>query len=206
MFSRFLSKVSLAVPVFKNAGERSTAKNYHLVSLLSVVSKVFEKLVNNRIVDHLQKCGLFSDFQYGFRFSQSTVDVLTAVSDRSSRLLTDLALLEQQHLKHPRLLTEFGMLVFFKLKSYGISGQIFGLVSYFLMMLSVILLSMTMILLSILSQASELCNVANSDRSSAIANHLGLLVSQNGCRFLKITKHNYCVNVYLDKIFVLFTS
>ena len=60
-------KVSLVVPVFKNVGERSTAKNYHPVSLLSVVSKVFEKLVNNRIVDHLGKCGLFSDFQYGFR-------------------------------------------------------------------------------------------------------------------------------------------
>ena len=55
------------VPVFKNAGERSTAKSYHPVSLLSVVSKVFEKHVNNRIVDHLEKCGLFSDFQCGFR-------------------------------------------------------------------------------------------------------------------------------------------
>ena len=52
-------KVSLVVPVFKNVGEGSTAKNYHPVSLLSVVSKVFEKLVNNRIVDHLEKCGLF---------------------------------------------------------------------------------------------------------------------------------------------------
>ena len=59
-------KVSSVVPVFKNVGERSTAKNYRPVSLLSVVSKVFEKLVNNRIVDHLEKCGLFSDFQYGF--------------------------------------------------------------------------------------------------------------------------------------------
>ena len=45
------------VPVFKNVGE--TAKNYHPVSLFSVVSKVFEILVNNRIVDHLEKCGLF---------------------------------------------------------------------------------------------------------------------------------------------------
>ena len=78
-------KVSSVVPVFKNVGERSTAKNYQPVSLLSVVSKVFEKLVNNGIVDHLEKCGLFSDFQYGFRSSQSTADLLTVVSDRIAR-------------------------------------------------------------------------------------------------------------------------
>ena len=78
-------KVSSVVPVFKNVGERSTAKNYHPVSLLSVVSKVFEKLVNNRIVDHLEKCGLFSDFQHGFRSSQSTADLLTVVSGRIAR-------------------------------------------------------------------------------------------------------------------------
>ena len=67
-------KISLVFPVFMNTGERSTAKNYHPLSLLSVVSKVFEKLVNNRIVDHLEKCDLFSDFQYGFRSSRSTAD------------------------------------------------------------------------------------------------------------------------------------
>ena len=55
-------KVSWVVPVFKNVGERSTAKTYHPVIFLSVFSKVFEKLVNNRIVDHVEKCGLFSDF------------------------------------------------------------------------------------------------------------------------------------------------
>ena len=43
------------VPVSKNVGERSTAKNYHPVSLPTVVSKVFKKLLNNRIVDHLEK-------------------------------------------------------------------------------------------------------------------------------------------------------
>ena len=52
-------KVSLLVAVFKNVGERSTAKSYYPVSFLSVVSKVYEKLVNNGIVDHLEKCGLF---------------------------------------------------------------------------------------------------------------------------------------------------
>ena len=62
-------KVSSVVPVFKNVGERSTAKNYLPVSLRSVVSKVSERLVNNRIVDQLEKCDLFSDFQYGFKSS-----------------------------------------------------------------------------------------------------------------------------------------
>ena len=42
--------ISSMVPVFKNAGERSAAKNYRLLNLLSVFSKVFEKLLTNRIV------------------------------------------------------------------------------------------------------------------------------------------------------------
>ena len=84
-------KVSSVVPVFKNVGERSTAKNYRPVSILSVVSKVFEKLVNNRIVDHLEKCSLFSDFQYGFRSSRSIADLLKVVL---LEVLTNLGLLE----------------------------------------------------------------------------------------------------------------
>ena len=50
------------VPVFKNVEERSTAKNYGHFSPLSVVSKIFEELVNRRIVEHVEKCGLFSNF------------------------------------------------------------------------------------------------------------------------------------------------
>ena len=73
------------VPVFKIVGERSAAKNYLPVGLLSVVSKVSEKLVNNKTVDYLDKCDLFSDFQYGFRSSQSSADLLILVSDRIGR-------------------------------------------------------------------------------------------------------------------------
>ena len=50
-------KVSLVIPILRNIGERPMAKNYCPVNLLSVLSKVFEKLnrINNRIVDHLDK-------------------------------------------------------------------------------------------------------------------------------------------------------
>ena len=82
-------KVSSVAPVFKNIGERSTAKNYCPVSLLSAVRKAFEKLVNNRIVDHLKKGGLFSDFQYGFRSSRATADLFTVVPDRVARALNN---------------------------------------------------------------------------------------------------------------------
>ena len=55
-------KISLVVHVFKNVGEKSTARNYQPVSLLSVNSEVFENLVNNRLNDHHEKCGLFLTF------------------------------------------------------------------------------------------------------------------------------------------------
>ena len=126
-------KVSSVVPVFKNVGERSTAKNYRPVSLLSVVSKVFEKLVNNRIVDHLEKCGLFSDFEYGFRSCQSTADLLTVVSDRIARAFNRSGATRAVALDISRAFDRVwhaGLL--HKLKFYRISGQIFGLISSFL--------------------------------------------------------------------------
>ena len=52
-------KVSLVIPVFINVGERSIDKNYRPVGLISMVSKVFEKILNNVLVVHLEKCGLF---------------------------------------------------------------------------------------------------------------------------------------------------
>ena len=38
------------------------------------------------MIGHLEKCGLFSDFQYGFRSSWSIADLLTVVSDRIARI------------------------------------------------------------------------------------------------------------------------
>ena len=125
-------KVSPVVPVFKNVGERYTAKNFHPVSLLSVVSKVFEKLVNNRIFDHPEKCGLFSDFQYGFRSSQSTADLLTVVSDRIARAFNRSGAIQAAALDISKVfygVWHAGLLN--KLRSYGISGQIFGLIFSF---------------------------------------------------------------------------
>ena len=121
------------VPVLKNIGERSTAKNYRPVSLLSVVSKVFKKLVNNKIVDHLERCGLFSDFQYGFRSSRSTADLLIVVSDRIARVFNRSGVTRAVALDMSKAFDRVwhaGLL--HKLKSYGILGEMFDLISSFL--------------------------------------------------------------------------
>ena len=121
------------VPVFKNVGERSTAKNYCPFSLLSVVSNVFEKLVNKRIVDHLEKRGLFSDFQHGFRSSQPTAVLLIVISDRIASAFNRYGATREVVLDILKAFDRVWLAgLLHKLKSYGIAGQIFGLVSSFL--------------------------------------------------------------------------
>ena len=76
-------KVSSVVPLFKNVDKRSTAKNYCPLRLLSVVGKVFEKLANNRIVDHQDNCDLF--LISSIRSFRSTADLFTVVSNRDAK-------------------------------------------------------------------------------------------------------------------------
>ena len=126
-------EVSLVAPVFKNVGEWFTAKSYHPVSLLSVVSKVFEKLVFNTVVDHLAKCGLLSDLQYGFRSSQSTKNLITVISDRIARAFNRSGATRAVALDISKTFDKVwhaGLL--HKLTSYEISGQTFGRISSFL--------------------------------------------------------------------------
>ena len=87
--------------------------SYHPLSLLSEVCEVFEKLVNNRIVDHLEKYGLFF-------ISSILLDLLDQLQIFSQLYLIELLgastgrwLLKLRSLIYPRLFTGFGTLVFF---------------------------------------------------------------------------------------------
>ena len=75
----------------------------------------------------------FSDFQYGFRSSRSTADLLTVVSDRIARAFNRSGATRAVTLDISKAFDRVwhaGLL--HKLKSYGISSQIFGLISSFL--------------------------------------------------------------------------
>ena len=84
--------------------ESSTAKSYCPVNLFYVVSKVIEKLVNNRIVDHLDEQGLFL-------ISSMADFILIVVSDRIAKAFNRSG--AGADLIYPRLLEGFVMLVFF---------------------------------------------------------------------------------------------
>ena len=52
-----------------------------------MVSKVLEKLINDKLVRHPENFGLFSDFHYGCRLFRCTANLMTVVIERISSFL-----------------------------------------------------------------------------------------------------------------------
>lgn len=73
-------KVASVSPIHKN-GPKDFPDNYRPIALLSIISKVLEKLVNNRLVTFLEKNKLISERQFGFRRGRSTEDAATLLAN-----------------------------------------------------------------------------------------------------------------------------
>ena len=58
-----------------------------VLSLLHIISKIFESFINDSSTKHLDITGLFAELQYGFRAFRSTADILTVLSERIYNLL-----------------------------------------------------------------------------------------------------------------------
>lgn len=65
-------KTALIKPIYKK-GDKNSIKNYRPIALLNNFSKIFEKVINERMVSFLEEKGLLSDFQNGFRRKKSTI-------------------------------------------------------------------------------------------------------------------------------------
>ena len=129
-------KKANVVPVFKNKGDKSVAKNCGPVSLLTVFFKMFEKCLYDTIYSYFEKSSLFSNGQSGFRKGDSCVSQLLSISHD---ILKDFDL-------NPPLDTRGVFLdisktfnrnwhdgLLFKLNLYGISGPLLFLVQDFLL-------------------------------------------------------------------------
>ncbi len=71
-------KIAKVVPIHKK-GKLSEFCNYRPVSVLPALSKIYERLVYNRILEFIDKHEIFSNDQFGFRKKYSTSHALNSL-------------------------------------------------------------------------------------------------------------------------------
>ena len=79
-------KISNITPVFKS-GNKCFVSNYRPISLLSLPSKLLERIVFNRLLDHLLTNSILSPRQFGFRPGSSTQEALLVATHDWQRFL-----------------------------------------------------------------------------------------------------------------------
>jgi exonuclease III len=79
-------KVARVIPLFKK-GETSLFDNYRPISLLPVISKIFEKTVHNQLYTYFNTNKLLYKHQYGFRPDHSVENATLEFVDRVLKLL-----------------------------------------------------------------------------------------------------------------------
>lgn len=65
-------KVAKVIPIPKPGKDQSDPSNYRPISLLCSISKIFEKVILSRLNDHISKCDIIPNEQFGFRPGHST--------------------------------------------------------------------------------------------------------------------------------------
>ena len=115
-------KTAKVVPVHEG-GSKTDIKNYRPISLLATFSKVFEKLMHNRVINFLDTYNILCENQYGFRPGRSCEHALlnakdTILNSMSKKQVTLLLLIDFSKafdlVDHSILLN--------KLEHYGIRG------------------------------------------------------------------------------------
>jgi len=81
-------KMCRVIPIFKS-GSKSECDNYRPISLLSSISKILEKIVAQKLIDHLLNNDLLYVHQYGFLPNHSTEHNLLQIVNYISKALND---------------------------------------------------------------------------------------------------------------------
>ena len=76
-------KLAKVTPIFKK-GKKDEMNNYRPISVISVVAKIFEKLIFEQLYEYLNNNNLISASQSGFRTLHSTLTALIEAVDNWS--------------------------------------------------------------------------------------------------------------------------
>ena len=76
-------KIAKVIPLFKKGSKRELG-NYRPISVLPLVSKVFEKIIYYQLYDYLQENRLLNTYQSGFRSMHSTTTALLETTNNWS--------------------------------------------------------------------------------------------------------------------------
>ena len=68
-------KLAKIIPVHKR-GDWRTPSHFRPISILPYLSKIFEKIVYNRLIDHFSINNILTPLQFGFRKNVSTLDAI----------------------------------------------------------------------------------------------------------------------------------
>jgi hypothetical protein len=79
-----LMKIAKIIPIFKS-GDCLDRNNYRPISLLSIFSKILEKIVCTRLSNFLESNSLLSPQQFGFRSKHSTIHPMTLLLNKLTK-------------------------------------------------------------------------------------------------------------------------
>ena len=115
-------KLVRVVPIFKS-GDLSLITNYRPISVLSLFSKVFEKVRYNHIISFMNKNYVLYDQQFGFRQKHSIQQAIIMLVDKITRSLGDIVISVFLDLKKVFYTVDHHIL-FKKKYAYGISRKV----------------------------------------------------------------------------------
>lgn len=79
-------KKALIHPIYKS-GDGDCVNNYRPISVLSAMSKILERILNNNLMKYLDVYNIIAPNQFGFLSGRSTEDAVTGLSDLLARNL-----------------------------------------------------------------------------------------------------------------------
>ena len=125
-------KIAKVIPLFKK-GDNKMLCNYRPISLLTSVSKVFERVMFDQLYDYFISNGLFFDSQYGFRKSHSTELAATELIDRLKQKLDEKETPFSIFLDLSKAFDTLNYdILMYKLQYYGIKGSSLSLFKSYL--------------------------------------------------------------------------